>query len=162
MEVSDAADRSFLRPRAIGQCVLLGLDGFPRPQLLRAVLAKPAPERPKHFPLYATAVSCVQRRLSASNCRLASSQSESASPDNASLRRRSEMKYARRRTSSSKGSPDGRVGSACGDAESCVVRPVLSFLAAGLRVFLTVLLRRALWRLLVFFVAAGALDSPGG
>jgi hypothetical protein len=41
--------------------------------------------------------------VSESNCRFASSQSDSASPGSANLRRRSEMKYARIRISSSDG-----------------------------------------------------------
>jgi hypothetical protein len=103
--------------------------------------------------LFAIAIFRVQRRPSASNCRLASSQSESASPDNANLRRRSEMKYARKRISSSEGSPDVSVGSACGDAEI--------FVAAGLRDFLTAVARGRLWRMPVFFVSPDVLDSAG-
>ena len=72
------------------------------------------------------------------------------------------MKYARRRISSSEGSPDVSVGLACGDVEIFVVLPVLSLAAAGLRGFLTVVERRSLWRLPLFFVAAGAPDSAGG
>jgi hypothetical protein len=153
MEANDGADRSSPRPRAIEQCVLSGRDDFSRPESLQAVLGEPAPDQPKHFPLSAIAVSCVQRRPSASNCRLASIQSESASPDNANRRRRSEIKYARRRISSSEGSPDVSVGSACGNAEI--------FVATGLRDFLTAVACRRLWRLSVFFVSPGVLDSAG-
>lgn len=72
------------------------------------------------------------------------------------------MKYARRRISSSEGSPDVGLSSAFGDAEICVVPPALSFVAANLRGFLTVVARRPLWRLPVFFVTPGAAESAGG
>jgi hypothetical protein len=69
------------------------------------------------------------------------------------------MKYARRRISSSEGSPGAGAGSACGDAEIRVVPPVIPFAAAGLRDFLTVLARCPLWRLPVFLFPPGAPDS---
>jgi hypothetical protein len=72
------------------------------------------------------------------------------------------MKYARSRISSSEGSPDLGVGSACGDAEICVVLPAIPLVAAGFRGFLTAVARRAFWRLAVFFVAVGAPDAASG
>jgi hypothetical protein len=50
-----AADRFFLRRRAIDRCVLRDHGGFPRLELLKAVLAGLASDRPKHFPSFATA-----------------------------------------------------------------------------------------------------------
>src|SRR5256714_8775063 len=46
----------------------------------------------------------MQRNPAPSSCRFSSSQSESASPGKANLRRRSDIKYARRRIASSNGS----------------------------------------------------------
>src|SRR4029434_850874 len=117
--------------------------------------------RPERFPLCATDASGSQRRTSASNWRFASSQSDSASPASANLRRRSEMKYARRRIVSSEGSNDSD-GFACGDAEICVVPAIVSFVAVVLRGFFAVIARRRIWRLLVFFVVAAAPDSEDG
>jgi hypothetical protein len=62
---------------------------------------------------------------------------------------------------SSEGSTDSD-GSACGDAEICVVLAAVSFVAIGLRGFLAVVARRPLWRLPAFFVVAGAPDSGDG
>jgi hypothetical protein len=136
-----AAGRFFLRLPAIGQCVLPRLAGFPRPQSPRDVLAELGRDRPKDFALGVVAASQVQRRASANNWRFASSQSDSASPGNANLRRRSEMKYARRRIVSSASSTDSD-GSVCGDAEICVDRTAVSFVTFGLRAFLAVVARR--------------------
>jgi hypothetical protein len=72
------------------------------------------------------------------------------------------MKYARRRISSSEGSPDARTGPACGEAEIRVVAPAIPFLVAGLRGFLPVVARRPLRRFPVLFAAPGAPDSAGG
>jgi hypothetical protein len=62
---------------------------------------------------------------------------------------------------SSEGSTDSD-GSACGDAEICVVPAALSFVAVGLRGFLAMVASRPVWRLAVFFVAAGTPDSGDG
>ena len=51
------------------------------------------------------------------------------------------------------------VTSACGEAEICEVRLLLSL---GFRGFFAVVARRGAWRLPVFFVAAGASDSGEG
>src|SRR6266446_6788651 len=64
--------------------------------------------------------------VSERSCRLASSQSDSASPGNANLRRRSEMKYARKRICSS----DGSAGPlASGEVEPFVLCAVAVFLS---------------------------------
>src|SRR5205085_4298020 len=55
-EATLAVDRFFLRRRATDRCVLPDRCGFPHSESLRAVLAALAPGRPKHFPLYATAL----------------------------------------------------------------------------------------------------------
>ena len=49
--------------------------------------------------------------------------------------------------------------SACGEAEMCAVRSLLSL---GFRGLFAVVARRGVWRLPVFFVAAGASDSGEG
>jgi hypothetical protein len=49
--------------------------------------------------------------------------------------------------------------SACGEAEMCAVRSLASL---GFRGFFAVVARRGVWRLPVFFVAAGASDSGEG
>ena len=54
-EATLAADRFSLRRRAIDPCVLHDHGGFPRLELLQAVLEGPAPDEPKHFPSFATA-----------------------------------------------------------------------------------------------------------
>jgi len=54
-EATLAADRFSLRRRAIDRCVLHDHGGFPRLELLQAVLEGPAPDEPKHFPSFATA-----------------------------------------------------------------------------------------------------------
>ena len=51
------------------------------------------------------------------------------------------------------------VTSACGEVEMCAVRSLVSL---GLRGFFAVVARRGVWRLPVFFVAAGAADSGEG
>jgi hypothetical protein len=51
------------------------------------------------------------------------------------------------------------VTSACGDAEMCAVRSLASLGFSG---FFAVVARRGVWRLPVFFVAAGASDSGEG
>src|SRR5262249_20902269 len=56
-EATLAAGRFFLRRRAIDRCVLRDHGGFLHLELLRAVLATPAPSRPKHVPLCANAAS---------------------------------------------------------------------------------------------------------
>ena len=52
--------------------------------------------------------------------------------------------------------------SACGDAEMWAVRSLASLVPLGLRGFFAVVARRGVWRLPVFFVAAGASDSGEG
>jgi len=71
------------------------------------------------------------------------------------------MKYARRRIVSSEGSAESD-GSACGDAEICVVLAVGAFVVVGLRGFLAVVARRPVRRLPGFFVVSGAPDSGDG
>jgi len=51
---------------------------------------------------------------------------------------------------------------AFGDAEMCAVRSLASLVPLGLRGFFAVVARRGVWRLPVFFVAAGASDSGDG
>jgi hypothetical protein len=51
------------------------------------------------------------------------------------------------------------VTSACGDAEMCAVRSLVSL---GFRGFFAVVARRRVWRLPDFFVATGASDSGAG
>jgi hypothetical protein len=60
---------------------------------------------------------------------------------------------------SSKGSPDTVVTFARGDAAMCAVRSLESLVPLGLRGFFAVVARRGVWRLLAFFVAAGAPES---
>ena len=48
---------------------------------------------------------------------------------------------------------------ACGEAEMCAVRSLVSL---GFRGFFAVVARRGVWRLPVFFVAAGASDPDEG
>ena len=60
---------------------------------------------------------------------------------------------------SSEGSTDVDVTSACGEAEMCAVRSLVSL---GFRGLFAVVARRGVWRLPVFFVAAGALGSGEG
>src|SRR5206468_3849463 len=74
------------------------------------------------------------------SCRFASSQSESASPGSANLRRRSEMKYARIRICSSNGS--AAVAPASGGIETFAFRAVAPFLRAGAALFRFVDARR--------------------
>src|SRR5215475_13302410 len=50
-----AADRFSLRRRAIDRCVLHDHGGFPRLELLQAVLGGPAPDQQKNFTSFATA-----------------------------------------------------------------------------------------------------------
>ena len=71
------------------------------------------------------------------------------------------MKYARRRIVSSEASADSD-GSACGEAEICVVPPVVRFVVVGLRGFLAVVARRLVWRLPGFLVVSSAPDSVDG
>jgi hypothetical protein len=71
------------------------------------------------------------------------------------------MKYARRRITSSEGSP-GLDGSADGNAEICANRSARSFVTVALRGFLAVAARRPLRPLPVFFVMLGPSDSAGG
>jgi hypothetical protein len=52
--------------------------------------------------------------------------------------------------------------SACGEAEMCAVRSFASLVPLGLRGFFAVVARRGVWRLPVFFGAAGASDSGEG
>ena len=52
--------------------------------------------------------------------------------------------------------------SACGEAEMCAVRSLASLVPLGLRGFFAGVARRGVWRLPVFFVAAGASDSGEG
>jgi hypothetical protein len=156
-EATLAIGRSFPRLRAIGRCALPDPGGFPRPELPRVVLAALPSEPLSHLSLCAT--DWLQRRASESNCRFASSQSDSASPGKENLRLRSEMKYAVRRMVSSEKLPNV-AGSACGDAEICAVAlPIVFFAGMTFRGFLTVGTRRPLWRLPVFLVAVGASDS---
>ena len=54
-EATLAADRFFPRRRAIDRCVLHDHGGCPRLELLKAVLAGLASDRPKHFPSFAIA-----------------------------------------------------------------------------------------------------------
>ena len=54
------------------------------------------------------------------------------------------------------------VTSVCGEAEICAVRSLASLVPLGLRDFFAVVARRGVWRLPVFFVAAGASDSGEG
>ena len=54
------------------------------------------------------------------------------------------------------------VTSACGEVEMCAVRSLASFVPLGLLGFFAVVARRGVWRLPVFFVAAGASDSGEG
>ena len=54
------------------------------------------------------------------------------------------------------------VTSACGDVEMCAVCSLASLVALGLRGFFAVVARRGVWRLPVFFVAAGASGSGEG
>ena len=54
------------------------------------------------------------------------------------------------------------VTSACGEAEMCAVRSLVTLVPLGLRGFFAVVARRGVWRLAVFFVAAGASDSGEG
>ena len=54
------------------------------------------------------------------------------------------------------------VTSVCGDAEMCAVRSLASLVPLGLRGFFVVVARRRVWRLPVFFVAAGAADAGEG
>jgi len=84
------------------------------------------------------------------------------SPGNANLRRRSEMKYARRRTASSEGSSGTGVTSARGDGEMCAVCLLETFVPLGLRGVFAVATRGGVCRLPVFFVAAGAAESGEG
>jgi len=84
------------------------------------------------------------------------------SPGKANLRRRSEMKYARRRTASSEGSPDTEATAGCADAEICAARSVASVVPLGARGFFAVVARLGVWRLPVFFVAAVATDFGEG
>ncbi len=51
---------------------------------------------------------------------------------------------------------------ACGEAEMCAVRSVVFLVPVGFRGFFAVVARRGVWRLPVFFVAAGASDSGEG
>jgi hypothetical protein len=60
---------------------------------------------------------------------------------------------------SSEGSAEMGVTSVCGDAEMRAVRSLACFVPVGLRAFFVVVARRGVWRLPVFFVAAGASDS---
>jgi hypothetical protein len=70
------------------------------------------------------------------------------------------MKYARRRITSSEGSPDVD-GSADGNAEICVVRLARFFVPVSLG-FLAAVARGPLRRLPVFFVMLGPSDSTDG
>ena len=63
---------------------------------------------------------------------------------------------------SSDGSPDIDVASVCGDAEMCAGRSRAYFVPFGLRGFFVAVARRGVWRLLVFFVIAGASNSGEG
>jgi hypothetical protein len=72
------------------------------------------------------------------------------------------MKYARRRTASSAGSPDTGATSGCGDAEMCAARSVASLVPLGVRGFFAVVARLGVWRLPVFFVGAVAPDFGDG
>jgi len=54
------------------------------------------------------------------------------------------------------------VTSAFGDAEMCAVRSLASLVLLGLRGFFAVVARRGVWRLPVFFVAAGTSDPGEG
>ena len=54
------------------------------------------------------------------------------------------------------------VTSACGAAEMCAGRLLASLVPLGFRGFFPVVARRGVWRLPVFFVAAGASDSGEG
>jgi hypothetical protein len=54
------------------------------------------------------------------------------------------------------------VTSACGDAELCAVRLLASLVPLGLRGLFAGVARRGVWRLPVFFVAAGAAESGEG
>ena len=56
--------------------------------------------------------------------------------------------------------PSMGVTSACGEAEMCAVRSLVYPL--DFRGFFAVVARRGVWRLPVFFVAAGASDSGEG
>jgi len=71
------------------------------------------------------------------------------------------MKYARRRITSSEGSPD-LDGSADGNAEICALRSARSFLTVAFGGFLGVVARRPLRRLPVFFVMPGTPESADG
>ena len=51
------------------------------------------------------------------------------------------------------------VTSACGEAEMCAVRSLVSL---GFRGFFAVVARRGVWRLAIFFVVAGASESGEG
>jgi hypothetical protein len=72
------------------------------------------------------------------------------------------MKYARKRTAFSEGSPVTGVTSGCGDAEICAARSVASLVPRGVRGFFPVVARLGVWRLPVFFVATVAPDSGEG
>ena len=54
------------------------------------------------------------------------------------------------------------VTSACGEAEMCAVRSVGTLVPLRFRGFFAVVARRDVWRLPVFFVAAGAADFGEG
>jgi len=54
------------------------------------------------------------------------------------------------------------VTSVCGEAEMCAVRSVAFLVPVGLRRFFAVVVRRGVWRLPVFFVAASASDFGEG
>jgi hypothetical protein len=62
----------------------------------------------------------------------------------------------------SEGSPDMAVTSACGDAEMCAVRSLVTLVPLGLRDFFAVVARRGVRRLAVFFVVPSAPDSGEG
>ena len=72
------------------------------------------------------------------------------------------MKYARRRISSSAGSPDVGVGSTGRDAEICVSPPGVFLVAADFRGALAAVARRRLARFPVVFFAAGMPGSVDG
>ena len=54
------------------------------------------------------------------------------------------------------------VTSGLGDGEMCAVRSLETFIPLGLRGIFAVATRDGVWRLPVFFVAAGAPDSGDG
>ena len=54
------------------------------------------------------------------------------------------------------------VTAASGEVEMCALRSLASFIPLGLLGFFAVVARRGVWRLPVFFVAAGAAESGEG